>query len=245
MAIHTATGNAAVPLLSQHQQLAKTIPCRSGRRVHYQRQRQTYDIIKQCRQCRRQIRTADDEYDQDFDDDDDDVKYCECLLGAQSTDGKHVNDDDGDYDDTDEYGDDDDDANDVGQVECKPQRDHRAERRLCEAKLGKPIRATETAASSSTSCATDDEWLLNIAANAVSAQPTAAVVTRCVKGVGVAVDADGDDGDDAEGDDNDTDDLHARLVNEKLDGRPTLMDNSGLPSYDAAAKLRPMCGRLN
>lgn len=216
MAAHTETNTDAVPLLpQQHQQQQTTIttPCCCHLREQPHRERQTYAIIKQCRQCRRQIRTLDDEYDQDDDDIDVNVKYCECLLGPQSTDGEH------------EHGDDD-VAND------KPQLDqHRAERRLGQANLGKPIRATDTeatAAAASSSSGAAAAWLQNVAAHSVAAKPP--VVTRCAKDIGGAVDADDDD------------DLHARLVTEKLDG---MTDNSGSPSYDVAAKLRPTCVRLN
>lgn len=238
MAAHTDTSTDAVPLLPQQQQQSTiTTPCCCQQREQPHKERQTYDIIKQCRQCRRQIRSLDDEYGQDDDDNGDDVnvKYCECLLGAQSTDGEHEH-----VDDTDEY---DDVANgsDPGRVECKPLQDeHRAERRRCHAKLGKPIRVSDTAAATAASPGTREAWLQNVAAHSVAAEP--AVVTRCAKYIVGAVDSD-DDGDDVV--DDDMDDLHARLVNEKSDGRTTVMDNSGLPTYDAAAKLRPMCVRLN
>lgn len=188
-------------------------------------ERQDYDIIKKCRQCRKQIR-PDNEADDDEASNDGEwptEDYCECLLRNHVTVAAYaLGIDDG--------------------AEVDRKREERAQQQPPppQSKLGKLIRATDTerAATATSAAATSSTSLAEQAPSASDVWAHPSMRSRNTEDI-----ADDDDDEDEDGG-NDDDDLHARLVSDKLDGA-TSLDTSGLPSYDAAAKLRPMCDELN
>lgn len=251
--LHSRQQQLAHCCCQQREQLIERHYDAAGHHHHHrhqqqkQQQQQDYVIVKKCRQCRKQIQSHNEQYDENEHEDEENVRYCECLLRNQARAGLTTND----AIDTDDTGDDDDDEG--GRRIAAKQMQRVQHLRSTHANVGKRIKATTNAAISlsvpstvalmatSASSSTSPSSSQAIAATETVINSPQAVKLQCHKNiVGDENDSDADTDDDKN---NDVEDLHARLVSDKLEdtGTSSMMDTSGLPTYDAASKLPLMC----
>lgn len=216
------------------------------------RQQQDYVLIKKCRQCRKQIRSDSDQDDDENAHAGEDeemrmVQYCECLLRNQARAGLTTTSDGSDDDD------DDDDKHHGGRsnaggriagriaVAKRAQRARRL-RAATHENAGKRIRPTTNAAIAVVSSST------SLSSSTSSSSSSSQTSTKTVINSPPAANLHNGDGD-VDDDNNDTEDLHARLVGDTKLNTDTetssLMDTTGLPTYEAASKLQLISNESN